>query len=82
MMNEKINKEKLYNILYDIRPECDFRNSSNYIEDVLLDSLDILDFVSAIEEELRITVAPGDIVPENFKTVETVMKLMRKYEEE
>lgn len=53
-------------ILYEIRPEVDFLNSSNFIENRLLDSLDIVVLVSDIEEAFAISIHVNDIVPENF----------------
>ena len=34
-------KEKIMEILTGLRPECDFENSENFIEEGLLDSMDI-----------------------------------------
>ena len=41
--------EQIYKILEEIRPEFDFKESNDYIEDGLLDSFDIVTVVSEIE---------------------------------
>jgi len=70
--------EKLLEILYEIRPEVDFLNSSNFIENRLLDSLDIVVLVSDIEEAFAISIHVNDIVPENFYNLETITKLIAR----
>lgn len=65
-------------ILYEIRPEVDFLNSSNFIENRLLDSLDIVVLVSYIEEAFAISIHVNDIVPENFYNLETIRKLIAR----
>lgn len=70
--------EKLLEILYEIRPEVDFVNSSDFIEKRLLDSLDIVVLVSDIEEAFAISIDVNDIVPENFDSLETITKLIER----
>ena len=65
-------------ILYEIRQEVDFLNSSNFIENRLLDSLDIVVLVSDIEEAFAISIHVNDIVPENFYNLETITKLIAR----
>lgn len=71
-------EDKIYEMLYEIRPENNFRNSCNFIQDVLLDSLNILDLVSMIEDEYQINISPKDIVPENFFCIESIKNMIEK----
>ena len=48
--------EKIYKILDKLRPEINFKEASNFIEDDLLDSLDIIKLVVALEEEFSISI--------------------------
>ena len=68
--------DKIYDILFEIRPENDFRHSKDFIAEALLDSLDIIELVSMLEEEYGIQISPDDIVPENFTNVEEIEKLI------
>lgn len=70
--------EKIYAVLCGIRPENDFRASENFIEDQLLDSLDIVMLISELEEAFQIQVDALDIVPENFDCVESICELVKK----
>ncbi len=70
--------EKLYSMLAEIKPEHDFVQSEDYIEDGLLDSFDLISLISMLEEEYHIVVDALEIVPENFCGVEAIAELVRK----
>ena len=70
--------EKIFNMLAEIGPEHDFKQSEDFIEDGLLDSFDLISLNSMLEEEYQITVDALDIVPENFSSVEAIAELVRK----
>ena len=68
----------ILDMLAELRPEFDFAESENYIEDGLLDSFDIVSLTSMLEEKYNITIDGLDIVPENFATAEAIAGLVRK----
>jgi len=68
----------LMNMLISLMPEKDFMTSIDYVDDGLLDSIDILLLVSEIEREFNILIDPLDIIPENFNTLEAIEKLINK----
>lgn len=70
--------DKIYEILEEIKPEHDFRDSENFVEDGLLDSFDVVSLVSIIEEEWNIVVDGLDIIPENFVSVDAISELIKK----
>ena len=45
--------EELLEVLKGIKPEIDFENEENLIEDELLDSFDIISIVAAIDDECK-----------------------------
>ena len=61
-----------------MRPEINFKESSDFIENDILDSLDIIKLVVALEKEFSISVDSEDIVPENFENVENISKLIKR----
>lgn len=65
-------------ILKEIRPEFDFTTSSDFMADGMLDSFDMITLVSALEKQYGISIGGTDIVPENFKNVQTIEALLRK----
>lgn len=70
--------EKILNILKEIRPEYDFAESKDFIEDGLLDSFDMVTLVSDLEEEYGIIIDGLDIVPENFNSVDAIAEVVKK----
>ena len=71
-------KEEIKSILEEIRPEFDFDDSDNFIEDGMLDSFDIVSLVSMIEEKYSVSIDGLDIVPENFASVDAIIELINK----
>jgi len=72
-------KNKLYLILENIRPEVDFRSTTNFISEGYLDSFDIVSLVAAIDEEFNISIDGTDILPENFETIDSISSLVTKF---
>lgn len=69
----------IYNILKEIRPDSDFEHSDDYIEDYLLDSFDVLKFISQLEQIYKIKFLPEDIVSGNFCNIEKIVGLLGNY---
>lgn len=70
--------EEIIKILNEIRPEENFENSSDFIEEGLLDSFDVVNLVSRLDQTFKISIDGVDILPKNFKNVESIMSLIRK----
>lgn len=74
--------EKVIEILTDLHPDVDFASESALIDDGILDSLDIVSLVAAIDTEFGVTVPAEEIVPENFNSAESLWALITKLDEE
>ena len=72
--------EQVLNILKDVRPECDFAASTDFVSDGMLDSFDVVTLVSTLDARFGIAIAGTDIVPENFRNLEAIEELLRKYQ--
>ncbi len=68
----------LPDILKEIRPEFDFTASSDFIADGMLDSFDMMTLVAALDKAYGISIQGTDIVPENFKNLNTIGALLRQ----
>lgn len=73
-------KEKVIEILNGLRPEFDFSKSSNFIEEGLLDSFDIVTLVTELEDNFGITIDGEDVIPDNFNSVMSIVSLIKKSE--
>lgn len=68
----------IWKILADLRPEFDFTQSTDFIEDGYLDSFDLVSLVSELEAKFGILIDALDIVPENFCNAEAIAEVVRK----
>ena len=83
MKNREENKvEELLDILKGLKPGVDFENEKNLIEDRLLDSLDVMNLTVELNDEFDIEITPLDILPENFKSIETIYALITRLQDE
>lgn len=74
--------EELLELLKNIKPQVNFEGNAHLIDNEELDSFDIVSIVAAIDEEFDVQIGAGDIVPENFNSVEAMYALIQKLEEE
>ncbi len=53
--------------------------NSELLDSGIIDSFDIVNIVSEMENKFAIDIAPEDIVPENFYSVKAMATMMEKY---
>lgn len=75
-------KDSILEVLREVNEDADFESSLDFLEDGLIDSFEIVDLVSGLEDKFSVEIKGIDIVPENFVNLETIEKLLRKYLEE
>lgn len=71
--------EKILEVLKQVREDCDFSKSDDFIQDGLLDSLGVMTLVEVLEENYDIAIDNDDIVYDNFKNVDAILALLGKY---
>lgn len=69
---------EIYAILKDLRPEFDFTESEDFVEDGFLDSFDIISLVSTLEEKYHIKIDGLDVIPDNFCSADAIVQLVKK----
>ena len=74
--------DKLIEILEGIKPGVDFKNQTAIVDEGILDSLSIARLVGEIEDEFDVEFEVTDLVPENFNSVDAMMKMITRLEEE
>ncbi len=70
--------EEIYAMLKEVRPEYNFKESEDYVEDGFLDSFDIITLISRLEEKYHIQIDGMDIIPDNFCTASAIKDLLKK----
>ncbi|MBT9662134.1 acyl carrier protein [Odoribacter splanchnicus] len=71
-------REKIVSILTELRPEFDFNEPLDFIEEGMLDSFDVINLVTALDSEFGISIDGTDVLPDNFSSVENIEALLRK----
>ena len=69
-------KERLLAILSDVNEDVDFAAETALVEDGLIDSMDITAAIAAIDEAFGIHITTADIEPENFNSVDAMLRLI------
>lgn len=75
-------REELMGILERLRPELEFEKETKLIDDGILDSFDLVSLIGEINDTFDVEVSFDDIEPENFNSVEAMLSLIRKLQEE
>ena len=74
--------EKVLSIVEEIRPDVDFAEETALMDDGVLDSFDIVSIISDLNDEYEINIRVHDLTPENFNSVESIVKLVERKRQE
>ena len=70
--------DKLLEILQGIRPDVDFENETELIDEGILDSFDVVSIISEIDDVFGVQIRINELEPENFNSAETIWSLIQK----
>ena len=73
--------EHLLEILREVNDEIDFENETSLVDDGLLDSLELLKLIAALDDAYGIRIQTASIEPENFNSAEAILALVTHYRE-
>lgn len=71
-------EERIYRILYEIRPDSDFKHSKDFIKEGLLDSIDIMELFLQLEEEFNVSIDFENVEFENIASIDGILSLIGK----
>lgn len=74
--------EELLNILNELHPDVDFAAEEHLIDNMILDSMDIVALITGISEAYDVTITARDIVPQNFNSAKALYALIQRLEDE
>lgn len=75
-------REELMNILKELRPDVEFEADQELVDGGVLDSFDIVSLVGELNEAFDIEISVENLLPENFNSVEAMLELIRKMQDE
>jgi len=70
-------EERLLELFAEINEEILIYEGDNMVEDGILDSFQIMDLVTDIEDELDIEIDAKYVIEENFRTKQTIFELIK-----
>lgn len=71
-------EERLWRVLEEVKPEIMSYQGDNMMLDGVIDSFELIEVVSALEEEFDLEIDADYVIIENFQTKETILKLMEE----
>ena len=71
-------RDSIIDILSKLRPEFDFTSDVDFIEEGMLDSFDVVSLVDELESHFGIRIDGLDVVPENFSSIDGIIRLLKK----
>lgn len=75
-------RETLLNILTDLKSGIDYEKEQHLVSEQILTSMEIVMLIMKISDEFDITISPLYIVPENFESLDAILALINKIQEE
>lgn len=73
--------EELLEILREIDDTVDYESEKSLIDGEIMDSLDLMELISEMEEAFDITIEMEDIIPENFNSIEAMWDLITRLQD-
>lgn len=73
--------DKLLGILNSLKPDVDFAKQTRIVDDGILDSMSIARLIGMLEDEYDIEFEVTDLVPENFNSIDAMLKMIQRLED-
>ena len=74
--------EELLKILNGLHPDVDYESEEHLIDNMILDSFDIVTLIAEIQDVFDVTIDAKWIMPENFNSAKALYALIQKIEDE
>ena len=74
--------ERLLELLSEVREDVDFANCKDLIDGKILNSFDIIQIISTLDDEYDISIPASEIVPDNFNSAERLLAMVNRLMDE
>ncbi|MBR2186100.1 MAG: acyl carrier protein [Lachnospiraceae bacterium] len=75
-------REKILEILTEVRPDIDFESETELVSGNILESFDIVQIVAELDDEFDIEISPKDLTADNFNSLEALEELIERLQDE
>ena len=72
---------EIIDILTELHDDVDFTTETGLVENGILNSLDIVDIISEIDDRFDVEIPAEEILPENFDSAEALWALVQRLDE-
>lgn len=69
-------RERVLQILKDVKPTKNLENISNIIEGGYIDSFELMMLITALSEKFAVEITVGEMIPENFNSVGAISRMV------
>lgn len=73
--------DELIQILSDVKDDVDFANCTKLIDDGILNSFDILQIISELNDAYDISIPASEIVPANFNSAKALYEMVKRLQD-
>ena len=70
--------EQLLALLKGVRPDVNFENETELIDEGILDSFDVVSIISEIDDKFNVQIRITELDPENFNSAEAIWNLIQE----
>ena len=70
--------QELIEHLKKIKKGVDFENEKKLFDSGLLDSFDVIQIITMLDDEYDVTVPPSQIMPDNFNSAEAIYAMIQR----
>lgn len=81
-MNEKEVREGVLAVLQELHEDIAYEEENALVDDKILDSFDLVTLVTELGEEFDVEITAKDFVPENFNSVERLVRMVLRLMDE
>ena len=74
--------EELIELLSEIKEDVDFENEDSLVDDGIIDSFDILQIISTLNDAYDISIPASEIIPVNFNSAQALYKMVRRLQDD
>lgn len=74
--------DELLELLEEIREDIDFTEETALVDDGILNSFDILQIISALNDAYDISIPASEIIPANFNNADALLAMVERLAEE
>lgn len=70
--------EEIMSMLLALKPDVDFTRETDLVGEGILTSFDIIQIVAMVRDEFGVKIPVADVVPDNFRSADTIRAMVQR----